>query len=454
MSLLDWKPRDYGDSITFEDIGFSMSTVAGQAFDQYNLTTGIQREGEKGIYNIIARFKGTDLNNEEIKAYVGERNSNLKTDGLESISKKALDLMIEDKREEEKLILYSQYRKKGLLSDVTYYGASFIGQMIDPIALATGVGIEAVAAKTSVTMRTMALNIAKASTRAGKIKAGAKLGIVYGTAEALLTEPLFYYMAQLRQENYSVDDSVLNIAFGTIAGGVFGAAGSAFSRVKPPKLETIKPEVEARIIKTAHNQAVSERKVNIDPIVELDPKYHYANKVEKSRNVEELTPKDKEVKLKTLKDADLLRPMTINPEIRIMEDIIDELKAKHTEPSGVKLERLEKKFEPVEKILREGRLPEYNELPGILKRQINNREFLKRDPEAQNIVNTLDDRPDEFKTTPPMKEVEVETVEKTELGTEDIPFLRELSDATDNPLDELGDGEFDELMSLIKGCRL
>jgi hypothetical protein len=35
-------------------------------------------------------------------------------------------------------------------------------------------------------------------------------------------------MAQLRQENYSVDDSVVNIAFGTIAGGVFGAVGSAF----------------------------------------------------------------------------------------------------------------------------------------------------------------------------------------------------------------------------------
>jgi hypothetical protein len=37
-----------------------------------------------------------------------------------------------------------------------------------------------------------------------------------------------------------------------------------------------------------------------------------------------------------------------------------------------------------------------------------------------------------------MKEVEVETVEKTELGVEDTPFFRELSDATDNPLDELG----------------
>jgi hypothetical protein len=38
---------------------------------------------------------------------------------------------------------------------VAYYGASFLGQMLDPIAIFTGVGIEAVAAKTSVTMRTM-----------------------------------------------------------------------------------------------------------------------------------------------------------------------------------------------------------------------------------------------------------------------------------------------------------
>jgi hypothetical protein len=34
-----------------------------------------------------------------------------------------------------------------------------------------------------------------------------------------------------------------------------------------------------------------------------------------------------------------------------MEDIIDEIKAKHTAPDDVKLKRLEKKFEPVEKIL-------------------------------------------------------------------------------------------------------
>jgi hypothetical protein len=59
------------------------------------------------------------------------------------------------------------------------------------------VGIEAAAAKNSVTMRALALSIAKANTRAGKIKAGIKVGAVYGTAEALLTEPLFYHMAQL-----------------------------------------------------------------------------------------------------------------------------------------------------------------------------------------------------------------------------------------------------------------
>jgi hypothetical protein len=46
-------------------------------------------------------------------------------------------------------------------------------------------------------MRALALSIAKANTRAGKIKAGIKVGAVYGTAEALLTEPLFYHMATL-----------------------------------------------------------------------------------------------------------------------------------------------------------------------------------------------------------------------------------------------------------------
>jgi hypothetical protein len=174
------------------------------------------------------------------------------------------------------------------------------------------------------------------------------------------------------QENYSVDDSVLNIAFGTIAGGVFGAAGSAFSRVKPPKLETIKPEVEARIIKTV-----------ISSIIRISGFIVIGLRRFASLSVFSLTSLSLGVSSSTFLDFSTLVLC----------------------------------------------LPEYNELPGILKRQINNREFLKRDPEAQNIVNTLDDRPDEFKTTPPMKEVKVETVEKTELGAEDIPFLRELSDA-------------------------
>jgi hypothetical protein len=40
--------------------------------------------------------------------------------------------------------------------------------------------------------------------------------------------------------------------------------------------------------------------------------------VEKSDKVGKLTPKEKEVKLKTLKDKDLLRPITIDNEIRII----------------------------------------------------------------------------------------------------------------------------------------
>jgi hypothetical protein len=57
MSLTNWEPEDYGDSVTFADIGVGNFTLAKQAFSQYNLTTGIQREGEKGIYNIIIPHK-------------------------------------------------------------------------------------------------------------------------------------------------------------------------------------------------------------------------------------------------------------------------------------------------------------------------------------------------------------------------------------------------------------
>jgi hypothetical protein len=40
---------------------------------------------------------------------------------------------------------------------------------LDPISVFTGVGIEAAAAKNSVTMRVLALSIAKANTRAGEM---------------------------------------------------------------------------------------------------------------------------------------------------------------------------------------------------------------------------------------------------------------------------------------------
>jgi hypothetical protein len=47
----------------------------------------------------------------------------------------------------------------------------------------------------------------------------------YGLIESLVTEPLFYKMAQNRQDNYDIDDGLLNIMFGSLAGGVLGGIG-------------------------------------------------------------------------------------------------------------------------------------------------------------------------------------------------------------------------------------
>jgi hypothetical protein len=61
MSLTNWEPEDYGDSVTFADIGVGNFTLAKQAFSQYNLTGAIQREGEKGRVNPFCGTENTGL---------------------------------------------------------------------------------------------------------------------------------------------------------------------------------------------------------------------------------------------------------------------------------------------------------------------------------------------------------------------------------------------------------
>jgi hypothetical protein len=57
-------------------------------------------------------IKGTRLKHDEIAEYVGDKNSNLDVSDIYRISKESLDMMIADKKAEEKLAIFAQYRQE------------------------------------------------------------------------------------------------------------------------------------------------------------------------------------------------------------------------------------------------------------------------------------------------------------------------------------------------------
>jgi hypothetical protein len=103
-------------------------------------STGIINEGVKAVYDTIGRIKGTRLKHDEIAEYVGDKNSNLDVSDIYRISKESLDMMIADKKAEEKSAIFAQYRQEVFISNVSYYGSAFLGQILDPIVLLAGVG--------------------------------------------------------------------------------------------------------------------------------------------------------------------------------------------------------------------------------------------------------------------------------------------------------------------------
>ena len=456
MSFSELKLLDNGENLTVKDFGFSNSTTALDALGQYNLTTGVLNEARKLDQDLYAWWDDTSMKKEEIENYVKEKESSLDVSGIDSISQNALDMMIQDKKNDEKSAIYAQYRKDGFLSNLSYYSSSFVGQMLDPIALLTGVGLAKATASVGTTgMKAFAKSVATATTRTAKLKAGAKVGLVYGAAEALLTEPLFYSMAQMRQDNYSIDDSALNIAFGAVAGSVFGSIGSAFSKVRiPDSLSDLKSEDTLQILKTAHNQAVVGDKVNIEPIIKVDPINNYTAKVKEANTptkVEGKTPT--KVEGKTPKKEETPSVKT-EKTISNMREVIADIRSETQKMRPAKQKVVEARLRETEKVLDKGKLPDYNDLAPSIKRKINNRELLRKDGEVRGMMNSLDAKPREkVEALETIEEPTLEALEKIESEEFDAVY-ETMGRQFDNEFDELSDGEFDGIMESLRGCSL
>jgi hypothetical protein len=315
------------------------------------------------------------------------------------------------------------------------------------------------------------------NTTMGTIGRTARTGSVYQLTESILTEPFFYKMAQNRQEDYGISDSVLNIVFGGLAGAVLGGTVGAVGRllrnsenpIKPKSIQSVNLDETIDILTTVHNQIATGNKVDIQPMVDLIPKQHYQNLFDSAtNNNNNLRPITKKVKsdktiVKTEEKPQNEEYLRHESQIKDLREVIQNLKIKMKSNRSEKaIQKFDDSIKVVEKQLNEGRFPEFNTLPPSLRREINQGELIKRDPVAQETLNTLDSRIRDVdeQVQPAPKEEDIEEpvdVPLDEDGEPNAIYTKMKNEAIaeeGNELDALDDTQFNALIEKIKGCKL
>lgn len=135
-------------------------------------------------------------------------------------SSQALDMLIERKRDEIARKSILDRAPSGVLPTTARFAASLMTGVLDPINVASAfvpiVGEARVAAM-----------LAQAGSVAGRVGVRAAIGAAEGAVGAALVEPISYFGRTQMQDDYSMSDSLANLAFGTIAGGALHAGGGA-----------------------------------------------------------------------------------------------------------------------------------------------------------------------------------------------------------------------------------
>lgn len=118
--------------------------------------------------------------------------------------------------------------------------------------------------------------------RAGKSLEAARFakGAIEGAAGAALVEPVVYGAARMEQEDYTMADTLANIAFGTVFGGglhvAAGLGGDALRSFRlggqwdmTRRLERVEPHAREAILRTAVGQLADGRAIDVEPLLLL-----------------------------------------------------------------------------------------------------------------------------------------------------------------------------------------
>lgn len=216
------------------------------------------------------------LSREQAEMRVAEAGVDLQVPIL-GIQESALDLLIERKRAERLRQDTIARSPSGFVPGLLRFGTALGVSMLDPLNVAAAF-IPVVGPARYGRM------LEQAGGAAGRAGVRARVGAVEGAAGMAAVEPLVYGAAQAEQADYTMADSILNLAMGTVLGGglhvgagVIGDAirgGRPWQRAQPEgdaarRVAEWSPEQRVEALRVAVAQAAEGRPVDVERWVEV-----------------------------------------------------------------------------------------------------------------------------------------------------------------------------------------
>lgn len=199
----------------------------------------------------------------------------------DGIREAALNILIDRKEKENERNQRLSQGSSGFGAGVAKFGTSLIAGLVDPLNIASAF-VPIVGAAKYTTMLDNAIGAT------GRALVRGRVGAMEGLAGAAILEPIVYGAAKYEQADYTMTQSLENLAFGAFFGGGLhmgvGALGDAFSRTgsslnatptgkMPQLINSLDVTTRDNAFKATIGQLAEGRSVNVEPILMYDPKY-------------------------------------------------------------------------------------------------------------------------------------------------------------------------------------
>lgn len=215
------------------DVPVSFREVMGATFDQ--AVTELPSTSAQRLFELSrARGQGNKLSQSEAVARIRDAGLNGELAGEEGITDQALDIMIQRKQEELQRNSVLARRTGGFIEGAAGVGVSLAAGLMDPLNVASGfIPVFGEARYARLLGRAGESMFARAGVRAA-------VGAIEGVAGAAALEPLVFAAKTQEQADYEMADSLMNIGFGAVIGGVAhvgaGAIGDALRSTVPARI--------------------------------------------------------------------------------------------------------------------------------------------------------------------------------------------------------------------------